>query len=62
MVTFLGPVMILGIVAGGLMYALSGTDEEKATKAKKILINSIIGAVIVYGAFALVSSFITGII
>lgn len=62
MVSFVGPVMVLGIVAGGLMYALSGGDEEKATKAKKILINSVIGAFIVYGAFAIVSTMVTGII
>lgn len=62
MVSFVGPVMVLGIVAGGLMYAFSAGDEEKATKAKKIMINSMIGVLIIYGAFAMVSTMITGVI
>ena len=53
--------MMLGIVAGGLMYAMAGGDEEKSGKAKKILVNSIIGAIIIYGAFALVSTIISGV-
>jgi len=62
LVWFAGPIMILGIVAGGLMYATSGGDEERSGKAKKILINSIIGAVVIYGAFALVSTIINGVL
>lgn len=62
LVSFVGPVMILGIVGGGLMYALSGGDEEKSGKAKKIIVNSIIGAIIIYGAFAIVSTVISGVI
>ncbi|KKT02716.1 MAG: hypothetical protein UV80_C0002G0183 [Candidatus Peregrinibacteria bacterium GW2011_GWF2_43_17] len=61
MVWFVGPIMMLGIVAGGLMYAMAGGDEEKSGKAKKILVNSIIGAIIIYGAFALVSTIISGV-
>ncbi len=60
MVSFVGPLMILGMVAGGLMYAMAGDDEEKAGKAKKIIINSIIGALIIYGAFAVVTTFVSG--
>jgi len=60
MVTFVGPLMVLGMVGGGLMYAMAGGDEEKAGKAKKILMNSIIGALIIYGAFAIVTTVISG--
>ena len=60
MVSFIGPVMILGIIGGSLMYAMAGGDEEKAGKAKKILVNSIIGSLIVYGAFAIVTTIISG--
>ena len=59
-VTFVGPVMMLGIVAGGVLYVSAGGDEERTGLAKKILINSVIGVVIIYGAFALVSTVISG--
>lgn len=62
MVSFIGPFMVLGIVAGGLMYAMAGGDEEKSGKAKKILINSIIGTIIIYGAYALVATIIKGVL
>lgn len=55
-----GPVMILTMVAGGLMYAASGGDEEKQTKARKMIGVSLLGIVLIYGAFAIVSTAITG--
>lgn len=60
MVAFVGPLMILGMVGGGLMYAMAGGDEEKAGKAKKILVNSVLGALLIYGAFAIVTTIISG--
>ena len=60
MVSFIGPFMVLGIVAGGLMYAMAGGDEERAGKAKKILVNSAIGSIVIYGAYALVATMIGG--
>lgn len=60
MVTFVGPIMMLGLVIGGFLYVTAGGDEERTGLAKKILLNSIIGVVIIYGAFALVSTIISG--
>ncbi len=60
LVTFVGPIMMLGIVVGGFLYITSQGDEEKTGLAKKIITNSIIGIVIIYGAFALVSTVISG--
>lgn len=59
-VTFVGPIMIIVLVAGGIMYAVSGVDESQAEKAKKLITNAIIGIVVIYGAFAIVSTFISG--
>lgn len=53
-----GPFALLSLVAGGLMYILAGGDEEKTGKAKKIIMWSLIGLVIIYGAFAIVSTFV----
>lgn len=60
-ITFVGPIMMLGIVIGGVLYVTAGGDEERTGLAKKILINSIIGVAVIYGAFALVSTVITGV-
>ncbi|MEK7146108.1 MAG: pilin, partial [Patescibacteria group bacterium] len=61
LVTFVGPIMMLGIVIGGILYVTAGGDEERTGLAKKIIINCIIGVAIIYGAFALVSTVITGV-
>lgn len=53
-----GPMALLSLVIGGLMYALAGGDEERSGKAKKIIIWSLVGIVIIYGAFAIVSTFV----
>ncbi len=60
MVSFVGPIMMLGVVVGGFLYITGQGEEEKTGMAKKIITNSIIGIVIIYGAFALVSTVIAG--
>jgi hypothetical protein len=60
MVSFVGPIMMLGLIVGGFLYVTAGGDEEKTGLAKKIILNSIIGVVIIYGAFALVSTLVSG--
>ncbi len=50
---------LLGIIAvgivlyGGFLYMTSGGEEDKINKAKKILINGVIGLVIILSAFAI---------
>ncbi len=53
-----GPIALLALVGASLMYALAGGDEEKTAKAKKIIQWAIIGIVIIYGSFAIVSTFV----
>lgn len=60
LISFVGPVMILGLVIGGLMYITAGGDESRMELAKKVLLNSTIGIVVIYGAFAIVSTVIAG--
>lgn len=60
-VSFVGPIMVLGLIIGAVMYVTAGGDDEKTDRAKKIIINSVIGVAIIYGAFALVSTVITGV-
>ena len=51
------------LIAGGISYMAAGGDPEKATKAKKLIINSLIGMAIVVGAvflLALVEGLLSG--
>ena len=58
---------LIGIVAvsivmyGGYTYMTSGGNEEKTTKAKKILINGVIGLVIIMSAFIIVQFIINAL-
>lgn len=61
MVTFLGPILMLLFVVGGIMYITAGGEEERTNTAKNIMVNSVIGIIVVYGAFALVSTVISGV-
>ncbi len=61
LVSFVGPIMMLGIVAGGLLYVTSFGNEERQELARKIIQNSVIGVIIIYGAFALVTTAIAGV-
>ncbi|PJC37320.1 hypothetical protein CO046_01110 [Candidatus Peregrinibacteria bacterium CG_4_9_14_0_2_um_filter_53_11] len=53
-----GPFALLSLMAGGLMYALGAGDDARIEKAKKIITWSLIGIVIIYGSFAIVSTFV----
>lgn len=50
---FLGLVAVIFILYGGYVYLTAGGNEEKVTKARKILINATIGLVIILSAFAI---------
>lgn len=53
-----GPLALLSFVVGGLLYILAGGEEEKMNRAKKILTWSGISLILIYGAFAIVSTFV----
>ncbi|MBL4694561.1 hypothetical protein JKY72_04300 [Candidatus Gracilibacteria bacterium] len=59
-VTFIGPVAVLALIAGAVMYATAGGQEEQMEKAKRLLIATVVGIVIIYGAFAIVSTIVSG--
>ncbi len=60
LVSILGPLAVLSIVAGGIMYMFGGVDNNMKEKGKKIIQLSVIGFLIIYGAFAIVSTFLSG--
>ncbi len=60
LVTILTPIAILVIVAGGIMYITAGDNAESQSKAKRMIMLALGGIIIIYGAFAIVSTFISG--
>lgn len=59
-VSFVGPVAVLMLIVGAIMYATAAGEDEKLEQAKRLLLTTFIGIVIMYGAFALVSSVVSG--
>lgn len=59
-VGFVGPIAILSLVAGGVMYVASGGNDDTQGKAKKLMATSLVGIIIIYGAFGIVSTIISG--
>lgn len=51
----LGTIMVVLILYGGFLYMTSGGEAKKVESAKKVLTNSIIGAVIILSAWAIAS-------
>lgn len=58
-VSVLGPVAVLALIGGAIMYATAAGEEERMEKGKRIVVSSIIAIVIIYSAFAIVSTVIS---
>jgi hypothetical protein len=52
------PLAIAVLVAGGIMYITAAGDDDRTGRAKRMIISSVIGLVIIYGSFAIVNTFI----
>lgn len=59
-ISIVGPLAILVLVGGGIMYITAGGQEDRMEKAKKLIIATLAGILLIYGAFAIVSTFISG--
>lgn len=59
-VSILGPIAILILVGASIMYMTSGGDEEKQSQAKRAIIAAALGILVIYGAFGIVSTVISG--
>ena len=55
-----GAVAVIMIIIGGMNYVLSSGDTGKLTKAKNTILYSVIGLVIVLGAFAITNIVLGG--
>lgn len=52
------PIAIAVLVAGAIMYITAAGEEERMTKAKRMVVSAVVGLIVIYGAFAIVSEFI----
>ena len=59
-VSFVGPLAMLSLVAAGVMYSLSAANEELRERANKMVKLSLFAIILIYGAFAIVSTVISG--
>lgn len=57
---FVGPIAVLMLIVGAIMYATAGGDQERMDKAKRLLLTTMVGIVIIFGSFAIVSTIISG--
>jgi len=59
-VSIAAPLAVAVLVAGGIWYLVAAGNEENQGKAKKMIIAAIIGLILIFGAFAIVSTLISG--
>lgn len=55
LLTFLGIVAVAVILYGGFIWLTAGGNDDRVSKAKKLIIAGIIGLIIVIAAFAIVT-------
>jgi len=53
-ISFVGVIFLILIVAGGLMWMTAGGSEEKIGKAKKLIVNATVGVIIIFLSYAIV--------
>jgi len=56
----MGGLFLFTLVVGGVMYSLSAGNEERGQKATKLIIGSVLGLVIAFSSYTLVTEFSRG--
>ncbi len=56
LLVFLGPMAIAFTIYAGYMYLTALNSEERATKAKRMVVEGVVAIVIIYGAYAMVNT------
>lgn len=54
-----GIIAVIVIIVAGIMYATSGGDSAAVTKAKNLILYSIVGLVVIFSAF-IITNFVIG--
>lgn len=59
-VAFVGTLAVGALVVGGIMYITARGDDSNIEKAKRVITAALAGIILIFGAFAIVSTFING--
>jgi len=51
---FIGSIALIMFIIGGLMFLVSGGNQEKVAKAKKLMISAVIGLLIVFASYLII--------
>ncbi len=58
-ISFIGVIAVVFVIYGGFMFMTAGGNAERVKSAKKIIVNALLGLILVFASFAIVS-FILG--
>ncbi len=61
LLVFLGPIAVLFTIYAGFTYLTAFDNEERQSKARRLIVAGVTGIIIVYSAFAIVNTFISGL-
>lgn len=56
----IGPLILIVLIYAAFIYATAAGDDEQTEKAKRMIKATVIGMVLVYGAFAIISTVVAG--
>lgn len=51
---FIGSIALIMFIIGGVMFLISGGNQEKVGKAKKLMISAVIGLLIVFASYLII--------
>ena len=60
LVSIVGPLAVLMLLIGAGMYLFNGGDESKIQQGRRIIVAALVGIIVIFGAFAVVSTVISG--
>ena len=51
---FIGSIALIMFIIGGVLFLISGGNQEKVTKAKKLMISAVIGLLIIFASYLII--------
>ena len=58
---YIGSIALLMFMVGGVLFLISGGNQEKVSKAKKLMISAVIGLLIVFASYLIIDFVLKGV-